>query len=417
MRYFVVVQAPAWSLGPDRCALESAFAVHLVELRNRVGPRFAELVLVGPSMTEADYRAQADRLAVLDATQTGVRFVPVPCMALSRAKFLLTRFPATWRWFRELFREPCVVQSGMSTELARPIMFMASLAARSRGRPVVFMVDMDFRKHAIRFYRTGQWSLKSFLVNRLVYDPLQWIQLWLAPRLFELCCYKGESLVRDFGGGRPNVRNFFDTVHAAEDVIDEATLATRFAERRRSRPAALRAVYFGRLASNKGIDRMIDAVAVARRGGAAVELRIIGNGECADALHAQIARLGLQNAVTLAPAVAYGDELFAQLDDCDVALAAPLIEDTPRAAFDAMARGLPLLAYDITYFADLARLSGAVVTTPWPRVDAMADALIALAADRQRIEAMATRAIGFARGNTQAIWLDRRLAWLREVAP
>lgn len=416
MKYFVVVQAPAWSLGPGHCALESAFAVHLVELRNRVGPQYSELVLVGPSMTEAEYRASADRLTVLDAARTGVRFVPAPAMALSRAKFLLTRFPATWRWFRELFREPCVVQSGMSTELARPIMFMASLAARSRGRPVVFMVDMDFRKHAIRFYRTGQWSLKSFLVNRLVYDPLQWIQLWLAPRLFDLCCYKGESLVRDFGGGRPNVRNFFDTVHGAEDVIDASALAAR-ARARRARSPLLRAVYFGRLASNKGIDRMIDAVDLARKRGADVELRIIGNGECADALRAQVARLGLERAVELRPAVAYGGELFAQLDDCDVALAAPLIEDTPRAAFDAMARGLPLLAYDITYFADLARLSGAVVTSRWPEVAAMSDALVALAADPARIDAMAERAVAFARDNTQAIWLDRRLAWLREIAP
>lgn len=417
MKYFVVVQAPAWSLGPDRCALESAFAVHLVELRNRIGDRFTELVLVGPSMPEAQYRASADRLAVLDATQTGVRFVPVPGMQLSRAKFLLTRFPATWRWLRDLFRDPCVVQSGMSTDLSRPVMFMASLAARSRRRPVVFMVDMDFRKHAIRFYRTGQWSLKSFLVNRVVYDPLQWIQLWLAPRLFDLCCYKGESLVRDFGGGRANVRNFFDTVHAADDVLDASALERRAVERRARAPALLRATYFGRLASNKGIDRMIDAVHLARRRGASVELRIVGNGECAAALREQVDRLGLGDVVALEPAVAYGEELFARLDDCDVALAAPLIEDTPRAAFDAMARGLPILAWDITYFADLARLSGAVVTTPWPSVEGMADALVALARDPARLDAMAERAVAFARDNTQAIWLDRRLAWLREVAP
>jgi glycosyltransferase involved in cell wall biosynthesis len=415
MKYYLVVQAPAYALSAKSFALESAFAVHLRMLRQLIGPKYDELVLIGPNLSEEAYRAKSAQFDVVDFDLSGVRFLPAFPLSCSRSGFLLRRLWPTWRWLKELFSEPCVVHAGMSTDLARPLMFMASLAAKRMGRPVIFMVDMDFRKHAQRYYRTGQWSLKSYIVNRIAYDPQKWLQLRIAPLLFDVCCYKGTALVRDFGRGRPNVHMFYDTVHSAESVLTEAQVARRQEWIRDSRQP-FTVTYFGRLVANKGIDRMITAMSICRARGVDVRLRVIGDGECRAALLDQIRRLSLDEYVELVPPVPYGDSLFKLLEDCHICVAAPLTEDTPRAAFDAFSRGLPIVAFDIAYFRNLALESGAVVTSPWPEAAGLADAFIQLARDGRQLAELTRRAVQFAADNTQEIWLQRRLAWLDAVS-
>lgn len=414
MKYVVVVQLPAHAVSPDVVALESAFAGHLRELKARVGGSFDELLLVAPALPRARYEESRAHLAELDARETGIRFLPAFPLDVPRWKFLLTGWVPMWRMLSRQFAEPCVVHSGMSTELARPLLFMASLAGWRRRRPVVFFVDMDFREHAKRFRAIGAWSLRSYVLNRAVYDPLKWVQLWIAPRLFDLCCYKSAALVSTFGRGRPNVRSFFNTAHSAEHVLDGNAVQARLA--RLADPArGLVACYFGRLAMNKGVDRMVTAVRLAREAGADVRLGIIGDGECLEALRLQVEGEGLGDFVTFLDPVPYGEPLFRLLDGCDICLAAPLVEDTPRAAFDAMARGLPVVAFDISYFRDLAAAGGAVVTTAWPRPEGLADALVALSSDRVRLGKLVAEAVDFAARNTQEAWLARRHAWLQEV--
>ncbi len=67
MKYFVVVEAMAYPLSEHECAMESAFARHLIELRRKIGAEFDELVLVCASMTATTYRQLANHLAVVDA--------------------------------------------------------------------------------------------------------------------------------------------------------------------------------------------------------------------------------------------------------------------------------------------------------------------------------------------------------------
>ena len=50
---------------------------------------------------------------------------------------------------------------------------------------------------------------------------MKWIQLWIAPKISALVLLKSMTLVRDFGRGLPHVKNFFDTVQSASQVLDE----------------------------------------------------------------------------------------------------------------------------------------------------------------------------------------------------
>jgi glycosyltransferase involved in cell wall biosynthesis len=257
------------------------------------------------------------------------------------------------------------------------------------------------------------WSRKNYLTNRLVHDPLRWFQVWLAVRLSKLVLLKGPQLVRDFGGGRPHVKNFLDTAHTAEQVLSEDELNQRLSWLS-DRTQPLQLTYFGRLVSYKGINLAIEAIRLARAKGKDIRLTIIGDGPELSSLRRQADDAGLSEAVSFTPAVKYGEPLFRLLSNFHASVACPLVEDTPRSAFDSMARGLPIVAFDLDYFKDLAEMSGAVTTAGWPSPEKLADAFVALDADRTALMEQTRKAVAFAKANTQQIWMERRQAWLTE---
>lgn len=414
MDYVVAVQAPAYPLSPTRFATESAFAEHLRQLRRAVGPRFDRLVLVAPRLSQSTYVAQRDFLGFVELEVDGICLLPAHPESSSRVGFWFFHAWETWRTARKAVKTAGVVHSGMSTELGRPMMAMINLAAWLSRRPVVFMVDIDFRLHSWRFYKLGRWSLKSYLVNRYLYDPLKWLQVWLAPRMFELVLLKSAAMVEDFGGGRANVKNFYDTAYSLDAVLSVEAMRTRVRWVQDSQ-LPLHVAYFGRFVEYKGLDRVIDAVRLARSHGADIRLSLIGAGDQLETLRRQTMEFGLGDVVTFIPPVPYGAELFRLLGDVHLSIAAPLIEDTPRSAFDSMARGVPIVAFDISYFRDLAQASGAVALAAWPNAAALASELTNLARDRSRLATMSEAAVGFARRNSQEQWLCKRVQWMHEI--
>jgi len=106
----------------------------------------------------------------------------------------------------------------------------------------------------------------------------------------------------------------------------------------------------------------------------------------------------------------FDQQFFCLLYQYHLLLAAPLREDTPRSALDAMAAGVPYLAFNTYYYRELLQ-SGAGQTVPWPDVEAMTRAIIELEANREQIVRMVEHSVAFARANTQEVWLDRRFGW------
>jgi len=383
MDYVVAVQAPAYPLGGGALATESAFAAHLRELRGRLSPRFTRLVLLAPQMPQAQYEASRRHLGTLDPAADGVSYVPLHPADTGAKDFWLHHLRSDRAQIGHALAHAGVVQTGLSDDTYKPFMALLNVMAYLRRIPVVFVVDIDYRQNAARNYALGVWSKKSYLSNVLVHDPLRNLQVALAPSMFQLVLLKSASMVRDFGRGRANVKNFYDTVHAPSDILSDEALGARAAFlEEAARPLEL--VYFGRFVPYKGLDRAVEALKRARDAGVSARLTLIGGGECEPALRAQVSALGLTDAVRFEGPVRYGDALFALLGRCDVALSTPLREDTPRSAFDAMARGLPILAFDIGYFRDLAGESGAVALSRWPEPADLAAQIGKLAADRSQ---------------------------------
>jgi glycosyltransferase involved in cell wall biosynthesis len=412
--YILVVQAPAYSLGSGEFATESAFARHLCELRVALGDRFRDLVLIAPHMTASDYDRTRFQLGIVSFKEHGIRFLPAFPSDSSVGAFWTTYVFSLRKRLSDAIAQADVVHSGMSDDLWRPLMALANWVAWRLRRPVVFVVDIDFRGDSKRYRVLGQWGLRSYLINALLYDPLKWIQIWVAVRVFDLVLLKSQKMVDDFGAGRPNVRNFFDTVHSDDSVLDEQGVEAKI-DRLRQSGRPLRLVYFGRLVPYKGLDLSILGVVNAKKRGADIEFTIVGGGECEAKLRQLVIENQAADYIHFAPPVPYGAALFDLLAGFDVMLATPLVEDTPRAAFDSFARGLPIVAFDIGYFRDIAHLSGAVFLSPWPDPSALGKVIADIWSERQELASRVIQSVRFASANTQKQWLIRRTKWLDAV--
>lgn len=408
MDYLIAVPGPAYRLSDSSFATESAFAEHLIELRRAGQERFDRVVLFAFEMQASTYQANRNSLRELSSDRDGIVFVSAGPETDSTVGFW-RHVPRLWTIAWQAAARAAVVHTDVAYDIRMPMTAIVALAARLRRRPVVFVVDVDFRGDARRNRAAGLSSTKRYWFERLLLEPFRSAQIWIAVRMCQLVLLKSASLVEDFGKGRRSVKNFYDTVHSNQEILDAHGLRDRMA--RVNANAALELCYFGRLIELKGCDRMIEAVRISRARGCDVRLTIIGDGPCEQELKAQVESASLGNAVRFIPQVPYGNQLFDQLSKMDVTLAAPIVQETPRAAFDSFARGIPILAFDISYFRDLADASNAIVLARWPSAANLADKITEIESNREVLAAMSARAVAFARDNTQQLWLERRMSW------
>ena len=412
--YIMAVQAAAFPLGEDRFATESAFATHLKELKVALGSTFRRIVVIAPTFSEQFYDENRAILGELSAEVDGITLVPAFDLATDSRLFWTKEAGSLYRRLRSTFDHAGVLHTGLASDIWRPYLLLVNLLAFVNRVPMLFVVDIDFRQLSRRYYMSGVWNKRSYLINRCLHDPFKYMQVWLAVRACNLVLLKSPAMVAAFGSQRANVRDFLDAAHSASDVLSdkelEAKLISRRAENRR-----LEIVYFGRFVPYKGVDCIIEAVQLAVDQGAKINLTLIGTGECDGQLRNEVISRGLGDIVTFRPMAMYGPPLFELIDRADVAVAAPRVEDTPRAALDALARGLPIVAFDIDYFLNLSEKSGAIALARWPSPKSIAERLVMLQNDRAIVEMMARNAVAFARNNTQEFWLSNRVRWMFEA--
>lgn len=410
--YILITMLPAYPVGEGSFALESAFALHLRQLRQKLGPLAEDMVMVAPRMSDAEYEEQKSHLFVVDEIKEGIRFRPLFPADIGRLSYIF-RLPRVMYSLYRLVRVASVVHSNNSS-LYRPFEFPGLLMGWAMGAKTICVTDIDNRSTARMNLTTGRWSRKEYLVTRVLHDTYAHLQQLIGVRLFSLVLLKGGELVRDYGADRPNVKNFLDSAFRDSQIIAPETLDAKV--RALSDPTSpITFTYFGRLVAYKGVDHMLRAFHKALVLGAEnVRLRIIGGGPERDHLVALAAELKLAQRVVFQPPVSF-DVIFEHLYQCHVLLAAPLSQDTPRSALDAMASGQAMVAYDTVYYRELATAGAAVELVPWLDVDAMGRSIVALSRNRQQLVSLIRRGVEFARSNTQDSWLDRRVAWTLDL--
>ena len=409
----MVLRIPAYRIDAGHFAVESAFAAHLRLLRDKLGGSWADLIVAAPTFDAADYHRLQTQLAVIDESAERIRFVGLFPANLGKFGFFM-RLPSVWMELWRQVKRASVVHASTS-DLFRPFEFPALAFGSLQGKKTICLTDIDNRRSAEMKYKTGRWNWRQYWTTRLLHGSFTHLQHKLAVRAFSQTLLKGVCFANDYGNGRETVKFFLDSAFSQSDIISPSRLAQKLS-RLTETANPVRLVYFGRLVDYKGVDHMLRAIAQAKVNGLAnFKFQIIGDGEAREALEQLTNTLSLRDQVTFTGAVKFGPDLFERLYDCDLLLAAPLAEDTPRSALDAMASGQAVLAYDTYYYRDLKTLSGALEVVPWRDEAALTQRITALCVDRSRLANLIVHGVEFAKSNTQEIWLDRRLAWTREL--
>lgn len=167
----------------------------------------------------------------------------------------------------------------------------------------------------------------------------------------------------------------------------------------------------------KGLDVLLDAMALVRRDRPATRLRIAGRGRDAARLRALVAARAPARAVVVeeSPSPARVAALFA---GAALLVAPSRFEGVPLAFMEAMAAGLPVLATDVGGVSELRTEGDAsgIVLVPPGDAAALARAAVALLDDRARRDRMRDAARRAARDWSWDAVAERHLAFLHRVA-
>lgn len=138
----------------------------------------------------------------------------------------------------------------------------------------------------------------------------------------------------------------------------------------------------------KGVDTLIDAMAICMSRGLNLRLSILGDGRYENDLKSQANRLGLADRIEFFGQVTSGSKVIAQLDESDVFVLASRTEGLPRAMIEAMARGLPCIGSNVGGIPEL--LEESEMVNPDDPL-ALATKIEAVAMDRNRMSTLSAR--------------------------
>lgn len=201
--------------------------------------------------------------------------------------------------------------------------------------------------------------------------------------------------------------------HELEQVIPAADLDLRLASLRSGRP--LHVVAACRHSHLKGLDFLIRSIALLSRRGIEVRATLYGMGPETSRLRALAGSLGVSGRVSFPGALPAGPELDSALREGDILAMPHRTTDFGRAFFDAMAAGLPVLAFRTPASADTVVDGEDGFLTPLDDVKALAERIGMLHADRNKLSNAAQAARNRALLNTRSEWYRLRAEWTNSL--
>jgi len=150
-----------------------------------------------------------------------------------------------------------------------------------------------------------------------------------------------------------------------------------------SRP--LRLIVAGRQILIKATDHVLKAMKKAQKAGIKVELIVLGEGEDLDYFKQTATKLGLDDSVDFRGQVPYGKPLFDIWASCDAMVITNLTSEISRNTMLSMAHALPLIIYRNEGTDPMIEAYDAGYLIPRGDIDALSDAFINVAQQREKL--------------------------------
>jgi glycosyltransferase involved in cell wall biosynthesis len=215
---------------------------------------------------------------------------------------------------------------------------------------------------------------------------------------------------REYAANAVHIRQ---PVHEKEDVIDVESFQAKCAEVRSNSP--LRLIATSRMESLKGIDFIIRAVSILKQRNIPVTAALYGKGSKFEAFKLLAQKLELTGLIDFPGTVAPGPQLRQVISSAHIFLMPHLTTDFGRAFFDAMAGGLPVVAFRSPASQDTLRHRVDGLITPNADAEGLADGIAQFHADREFLVRAAEAARERALLNTKSFWNNLRAQMIQEL--
>ncbi len=286
------------------------------------------------------------------------RGIPVDVIGLAEGSGSRT-WPRAVSHVRELIAEwaPDVIQSSLFLGN-----LVAQIAARRLAVPVVSNLVLSGDLDLLRTYQPGAGTRRAALLRTIAGWAARRDNVWFRALTEEVKASNSALLGLDPAHVSVIPRGVPVPAPGPPPSRHELGL-----------PAGPLAVNVGRLAAQKGQALLIEAFAGARAVVPEASLVILGrDGEASDGVKGAIARFGLTDAVTL---VGHSTRVTDYLRHGHVFAFSSLMEGLGTAVLEAMAIGIPVVAFDIPPVREAARDGRYAELIPVGDVPALADAL------------------------------------------
>jgi glycosyltransferase involved in cell wall biosynthesis len=403
--YTLTIGVPFRRLDEHCCEVASDWAKSLKLLRDSLGGRFGPITVAAPALPAGDGLIGQQTPMTIDTRSDEIRFAELGIKGWRARQF--------WRAYRairstidQLAKNSQVVHCGVN-DLWQPYAMMGYYAAMRANVTSVFVLDGD----AVR--RRGDLGANKGPMSRLsdsVYCALYMRLVRKAVAQADLSLLKGRALHERYGAYARNARDFFDTSFDAGDIIETEPLARKCDDVRSGQ--TIRCLSLGRLVDYKGVDHTICSILQAAAGGANVSLDVIGEGPAEEELK-QLA--GGSDRVRFLGRRPYGPQLLSEIGAYHMLLFTSTAEETPRSLFDGMAAGCGLLAFDLSFTRQVVEQFAHGVVVPKGNVAELAQVLLSLHHDRQKLVSWMKLAAQHAPQNTAEVWYQRRAQWTFEA--
>jgi glycosyltransferase involved in cell wall biosynthesis len=212
----------------------------------------------------------------------------------------------------------------------------------------------------------------------------------------------------------PNPLLFFDTRVTERMTATEAEIVKRYTNRDIDRP--LRLLFSGRLIKMKGADHLLKVAQHLKRSGIPFELYICGDGQLKPEMERQIQIQGLKDCVQMMGVLDFKTELvpFAK-ETIDLFVCCHRQGDPSCTYLETMACGVPIVGYGNEAFEGIVAHSGAGWVVPMDRPDQLANKIAELSHSPAELQAMAIKALHFAKQNTFEKTFNRRIHHIHNV--
>lgn len=292
--------------------------------------------------------------------------------------------------------------------------FQAHCISLNKEKPLLFIMDCDL----VGKIETDQIPRASNRIKKWIWRLFA-ILSW---RLYTWCLQTatvtfllGRGVVSRYGPYAKKPLEIYQPIIGYDSILSETTLKQKLEEIIKSNN--LSCCFAGRLVPEKGVDVMLEAVAILKRKGITIRLNIFGDGPQKKEYEALARKLHLENEIVFHGQKEWGQELFTELRKAHIQIVPHLTLEMTRNVFDGMANGCALVVSETEALKALIEDSRAGICFETGNSGALAGSLISLIKNREALVAFIKEGIDFVKKNHRDAHIKRRLDYLAKEIP